>query len=252
MADIAKAPERASALELALARTDWYHTIELAPDRVTRGLVDLRSLASTVLPGDLAGARALDVGTFDGFWAYELERRGADVVATDVGGFLDSDWPPPTRERLGNQFRDRSPGERFELAQEALGSKVRRVECSIHELDPVELGGPFEFVVVGWLLMHLRDPVGGLEAIHRVLRPGGQILVLDQIDLGASILRRGRPWARLRALEPPFDWWVGNVACLRAWLQLAGFEHSQRRRVFRIKAVKVMRHWAVALVAERA
>jgi hypothetical protein len=41
-------------------------------------------VASKILPADLTGRRALDVGSFDGFSAFELERRGADVVAIDV------------------------------------------------------------------------------------------------------------------------------------------------------------------------
>jgi hypothetical protein len=54
----------------------WYHSIELAPGLVTPGHIDLRPVARRVLPERMEG-RALDVGTFDGFWAFELERRGA-------------------------------------------------------------------------------------------------------------------------------------------------------------------------------
>ena len=57
----------------AVARNPaWYHTIELAPGVVTPGEIDLRKLAARVLPDRLDGLRALDVGTFDGFWAFEL------------------------------------------------------------------------------------------------------------------------------------------------------------------------------------
>ncbi|MEJ7797768.1 MAG: DUF1698 domain-containing protein [Solirubrobacteraceae bacterium] len=37
------------------------------------------------LPQDLAGARALDIGCNAGFYSFELARRGADVLAVDVG-----------------------------------------------------------------------------------------------------------------------------------------------------------------------
>ena len=73
--------EREALIASALGR-EWYHTIEIAPGVRTPGLVDLRSVAPRVLPDDLSGVRALDVGTFDGFWAFELERRrAAEVVA---------------------------------------------------------------------------------------------------------------------------------------------------------------------------
>ncbi|HEX2085215.1 MAG TPA: hypothetical protein VHF89_05995, partial [Solirubrobacteraceae bacterium] len=81
----------------------WYHTLDLGPEGVTPGLIDLRRVAPKVLPADLRGRRAVDVGTFDGFWAFELEKRGAEVVATDVAAAHDADWPPHRRDELRAQ-----------------------------------------------------------------------------------------------------------------------------------------------------
>src|SRR4029078_12914141 len=78
----------------------WYHTIELAPGVVTPGAVDLRAGAARMLPPDLTGRRALDVGTFDGFWAFEMERRGAEVIALDVERVEAAEWPPASRARM--------------------------------------------------------------------------------------------------------------------------------------------------------
>jgi hypothetical protein len=80
--------------------SSWYHTLELAPGVITPGYVDTRDIASKILPDDLSGLRALDVGTFDGFWAFEMERRGAATVAIDVGSIDAAEWPPLNRERL--------------------------------------------------------------------------------------------------------------------------------------------------------
>src|SRR5207244_1994191 len=72
----------------------WYHTLELAPGVLTPGWFDLRDLARDIPWPDLTGKRCLDVGTFDGFWAFEMERRGAaEVVAIDVLDPLRWDWP---------------------------------------------------------------------------------------------------------------------------------------------------------------
>lgn len=82
---VASRVDRAEDARRAIAENPvWYHTIELAPGIATPGQVDMREAAARALPADLSGRRALDVGTFDGFWAYEMERRGADVVAIDV------------------------------------------------------------------------------------------------------------------------------------------------------------------------
>src|SRR6266540_1871728 len=75
---------RDDALRARVREYDWYHSIELAPGLVTEGTFDHRPYVDRYgLPGDLSGRRALDVGTFDGFWAFELERRGARVDALD-------------------------------------------------------------------------------------------------------------------------------------------------------------------------
>src|ERR1051326_1597538 len=57
----------------------WYHTLELPGGVVTPGMFDTRPAATKIgMPPSLAGKRCLDVGTSDGFWAFEMERRGAD------------------------------------------------------------------------------------------------------------------------------------------------------------------------------
>src|SRR5690349_7554053 len=80
----------------------WYHTLELAPGVVTEGMFDHRPAVDRyLLPADLSGMRCLDVGTMDGFWAFEMERRGAaEVIATDLGPVDALDWPPHWRTQV--------------------------------------------------------------------------------------------------------------------------------------------------------
>ena len=208
----------------------WYHTIELAPGVVTPGHVDIRALAEPVLPVSLAGRRALDVGTFDGFWAFAMERRGADVVALDVPSLDSAEWPPVHRLRLESEMRARDVelGRGFRIAADALGSSARRVECPVAELDTDAIGGPVDFVFLGALLLHLRDPVGALERVRRVLTPGGRLMILEPIDPVLSLLSPRRPVARFEVLRSDFNWWAANVACLEAWLRTAGFGRVAR------------------------
>ena len=78
----------------------WYHTLELPGGQVTEGLFDLRNpMHHYGLPERMDGMRALDVGTWDGFWAFEMERRGAEVVALDLDDERDLDWPPRRRPK---------------------------------------------------------------------------------------------------------------------------------------------------------
>jgi tRNA (mo5U34)-methyltransferase len=63
----------------------WYHTLELPGWEVTAGWFGPRGLRPGAMAGPVHGLRCLDVGTWDWFWAFEMERRGAtEVVAIDV------------------------------------------------------------------------------------------------------------------------------------------------------------------------
>jgi tRNA (mo5U34)-methyltransferase len=208
-----------------VAARDWYHTLELAPGVTTAGWFDLRSLPMRLpLPASLAGRRCLDVGTFDGFWAFMLESRGAaEVRAIDVLDPERWDWPASAtgavQEAIGAR---KGRGEGFELARGALGSRVVREERSVYELDPSH-DGTYDFVFMGSLLLHLRDPIGALQRVRAVCR--GELLVLDAIDPALSVLRR--PLARLDARGRPW-WWKPNVAAVLRMLEAAGFASVSR------------------------
>jgi SAM-dependent methyltransferase len=207
-------------LPSAIAEHDWYHTLELAPGVVTPGWQDTRPVAPSVPFGDLTGARCLDVGTFDGFWAFEMERRGGTVSAIDILDPERWDWPHGSEAEVKEVINQRKAGGRgFELAREALDSRVEREECSVYDLDPA-VHGTFDLVYVGSLLLHLRDPVGALEAVRGVC--GGRLIVVDGIDLWLSLVHprravanfdgRGRPW-----------WWHVNETALSRLVESAGF-----------------------------
>src|SRR3954469_23487578 len=96
----------------------WYHVLDLGEGRATDGWFDLRPHVHRYgLPERMDGMRALDVGTWDGFWAFEMERRGAEVVALDVDDERVLDYPPRRRPK---QFSDKPRGAGFRLAKEIL------------------------------------------------------------------------------------------------------------------------------------
>ena len=229
----------------------WYHTIELAPGTATEGAVDLRSIAPKVLPASLAGRRVLDVGTFDGFWAFELERRGAaEVLATDVDRYDQSDWPPNNREALARESGDRSPGERFALAHALRRSEVRRVVVDIRELSVDALGGPVDFAVLGDLLLHLRDPVGGLERVHAALNPGGRMLSLEQVSVPLTLRFPLTAVADLEVGYTRMNWWEPNLRAHRDWLRTAGFE-PRLKRIYKLSAAGAQAKWHSAWIATK-
>jgi tRNA (mo5U34)-methyltransferase len=249
-----QAGERAAAARTAIETNPiWYHTIELAPGVVTPGRIDHREAAPRLLPAELSGRRALDVGTFDGFWAFEMERRGADVVAIDVGSFSDVELPPLNRAFLEARARewDIELGRGFRLAAEVLGSRARRIACDVYDLSPEAIGGEVDIAFSGDLLLHLRDPVGALERIRSALRPGGTLIALEPFSVTETLRAPRRPVAHFQPLETEFNWWYPNLACLRAWLRTAGFPEVRRTRFLRPPATADMKQWHVCFSAAR-
>ena len=221
-------------LRAAVAGRSWYHTLDLG-GVVTPGWFDTRSVAPEVpLPGDLTGRRCLDVGTFDGFWAFEMERRGAEeVAAIDVLDPARWDWPITSPEDVRVEVASRHDGgDGFRIAKEALESAVTRHDLSVYELHPDRLE-PFDVVYVGSLLIHLRDPIGALEAVRSVC--AGQLVLVDAIDAGLTMRHRRRAIAELDGRDRPW-WWRANEAAIIRMVEAAGFRLVQPARRFAMPA----------------
>lgn len=222
------APDLA-ALGTEVARLHWYHTLVLAPGIVTTGMFDHRPVVDRyLLPESLEGFRCLDVGTMDGFWAFEMERRGAaEVVAVDLSDPEELDWPAAYRERLGEPVIDATKSDRFELARRALGSRVIRELRSVYELD--EDLGAFDLVFCGDLLSHLRDPIGALARIHRVCR--GSAIVANPII--RFRLGRGRPLAELDGIDE-WQWWKMSGDAIERMMRSVGFANVEAGEPFEL------------------
>ena len=209
----------------------WYHTIEVVPGAITKGWWDLRHALPKLPFPDVRGLRCLDVGTWDGCYAFELERRGAaEVVAVDLPDMRDIDWPPEVRARpetnptLAPSTQPRRAG--FDLVQHLTGSTVQWKGLSIYDLDPDVLG-VFDLVIVGSLLVHLRDPVRALDAVRSVIAPGGKFLAIDYIHPPVNVLGRGRPLFELRGEGSDFQWWLASDLGLQQALKVGGFTIDQ-------------------------
>lgn len=207
---------------------EWYHTQELAPGLVTPGMFDLRPYVDRYgIPGDLEGQRVLDVGTFEGFWAFELERRGAAVTAIDVDRIQDLDWPPRLRP-AGDARR----GEGFELARAALGSSVERIGGSIYEATPELLGGPFDLVFCGSVLIHLRDPMLALERMAALC--SGRLVLADEYSRRLALLPFLRA-AEFRGETPWSTWWRPSPSAWLSMVHCAGFEDVRAHGRFKLR-----------------
>ena len=210
----------------------WYHTLELGDGVVTDGWFDLRPYVDEYgLPERMDGMRALEVGTWDGFWAFEMERRGAEVLGLDLDDERELDWPARRRPAT---FSDAPRGEGFRLAREALGSKVERVVRSVYDATPQELG-TFDLVFCGTVLIHLRDQLLALERIADLC--SGTFISAEEYDRLTSLLPF--PATRFRAdRDSDVVFWQPSVATWKRMLWTAGFDRVEEHGRFTMRAGK--------------
>jgi tRNA (mo5U34)-methyltransferase len=215
-------------LRAEVERYPWYHTLELGDGIVTEAMFDHRPVLDRYpLPPDLTGKRCLDVGTMDGFWAFEMERRGAEsVTAIDLDDPQALDWPYALRDHHDKTL-DETKAERFALAKRALGSSVQRVTLSAYDLSP-ELG-TFDFVFCGDLLLHLKDPITPVERMRSVCRDSAVIVN----TIKRFRFHERRPLADFDGIDH-FAWWTTNLAGLRRIVLAAGFARIDATETFEL------------------
>jgi tRNA (mo5U34)-methyltransferase len=234
---------------LVASRTDWWHAIDVGDGIVTPGScgVALQQFIWNTLhmPDDMTGLRVLDVGAYDGFFSFECERRGAEVVAIDV---------VPEDCRC------------FALAKRLLGSRIQYFQMSVYELDAQRLGGQFDFVLFLGVYYHLRHLFIALDNLWSIARKelriethiidnhfvlgDGSVVKLKDIDprlVDVPIYR----FYRLNELHPLdySNWFGGNVKAVSESLESAGFTPTllgtyDGRGVFRaVKNPTTPREW---------
>jgi tRNA (mo5U34)-methyltransferase len=188
-------------------KISWFHRIDLGKGIVTPGLDDSRAkLATLHLPESLEGLSVLDIGAWNGFFSFEAERRGARrVLATDSFCWSGEGWGT----KAG-----------FDLARQALNSKVEEMEIDVMDLSPSNVG-VFDVVLFLGVLYHLRHPLLALERIFSVTKH--QLVLETVVD---------KVWERrpVMAFYPgselntdPSNWWGPNPAAVVAMLKSVGF-----------------------------
>jgi tRNA (mo5U34)-methyltransferase len=196
----------------------WFHTFALnGTSTYTPGAARDHAYRVPWFPDDLTGDRVLDVGTFDGFYAFLAEARGAGrVVAVDNEQYRD--W---VSARWGVELEG---GEGFRAIAGLIGSRVEYRRLDAFELD--ELDETFDLVLCFGILHRVESPLGLLKVLGRRLAPGGEVLletygVADRtLDPGGAIhvADPGEVYAR-----DDFVYWGFTASSLDRLAHHAGF-----------------------------
>jgi tRNA (mo5U34)-methyltransferase len=206
----------------------WYHSMELPDGRIIAGHQTVDQLRSRLrqfpIPDDLTGKRVLDIGAWDGWFSFEMERRGAEVVAIDS-----------VRQ------------EKLLVARELLGSRVDYRVMSVYDLRPGDLGH-FDIVLFLGVLYHLKHPLLALERVCGVSRDLVCIESFVTDDEAGVASNPCMEFYENTELCGQFDNWVGpNVSCLLSFCRTAGFARVALKSVLDNRAhVVCFRQWEPA------
>lgn len=198
-----------------LAETGWYHSMELPGGRIIRGYLTIEDLRSRYesfgLPPDLSGKRVLDIGTWDGWFAFEAERHGAEVVALDL-----------------------VEQKNFLFAHKELKSRVRYVLADVYDLPRLGLGR-FDYTLFLGVLYHLRHPLLALDIVCGITNESA---IIDSFILAGedqSHIASPIPWMEFYETDElgrNLDNWFGpTLDCLKALCRSAGFARVELKDI---------------------
>ena len=198
----------------------WFHTFSLdgSGELYTPGVARDHRYRIPALPEDFSGLSVLDVGTFDGFYSFLAEARGARrVVAVDNEQY--TVW---VKSRWGVELQG---GEGFTAIRELLRSKVEYRRLDAFDLDQLE--ETFDLILCFGVLHRVDNPMGLLKVLRRRLSADGRVLLETYgsangtRDASAAVYaqRTGEVYAR-----DEFVYWGFTSAGLDAMARHAGFE----------------------------
>src|SRR5271155_2710945 len=212
-----------------LAELGYYHSIELPDGRVIPGIQSIEKqrwrLAQFPIPQDLRGKRVLDIGAWDGWFSFEMERRGAEVLAID-------NWDNP----------------RFHEMRSMLNSRVEYRQFDIYDLTPQSVG-QFDIVLFMGVLYHLKHP---LLALERVCALTTEMAAVDSFILrekhrpGEKVEQRPvMEFYETNEFGGQTDNWVApSLLCLQAFCRTAGFARVELQNVLEHSAcLACYRQW---------
>ncbi|MCY2947195.1 MAG: methyltransferase domain-containing protein [Planctomycetota bacterium] len=111
---------------------------------------------------DFQNKRVLEIGSWDGYWSFEAEKRGAAyVLSTDD---VSQNW---------------SAGQGIHLAKELFGSNIDiKQDVSAYQLEAKLKGeGPFDIIIYFGVYYHLFDPLYAFSQIRHLCGPNTVVLI---------------------------------------------------------------------------
>ena len=213
----------------ALREYGWYHSFEFPDGTFIRGVQSLEQLrerwARFPIPADLTGKRVLDIGAWDGWFSFEAERHGADVVSVDC-------------VEIDNLLS----------AKQKLNSQVDYRVSDLYKLPALQLG-TFDYVFFLGVLYHVKHPLLALQIVCAFTR---DVAIVESAVIDGPQYEAGKreeiptlEFFETDELGGHFDNWFGpSVSCLMAMCRSVGFAYVELLSVTATTAsVACFRRW---------
>lgn len=191
-----------------VAKHEWMHSIDLGQGVVTPGRWPLNKATLSVYDRiDFKGKKVLDLGTCNGLWSFEAERRGATEVysidyLTHVGY-----WCTPA----------------YKLAHEALGSRAKYFpDMNVYDVEQLGIND-FDVVIFSGIYYHLKHPLLALTILRRVMKEGGHIVIEGPIYPDSERAYSSFHYRDL-LFNDKSNWCVPTLRCLREWVECSFFD----------------------------
>ena len=215
----------------------YYHTMDVPGHGIVTGEWDLRRGVDDYLGHEnVADKRVLEIGTASGFVCFEMERRGAEVVAYDLSAAQSWDVVPYAALNLSRELAQRREhilrlNKSWWFNHRALGSRAKVVYGSVYAIPPSI--GPVDMCTFGAILLHVRDPFLALQNAA-MLRPATIVVTeLAQRRSPMSALagraRRRSPLFLPNAAkgEPRDAWWSFTPESISNMLAILGYRTTR-------------------------
>ena len=245
---------------------DFYHTTDLPGLGIQQGQWDIRKDVDAYIGNlDYCGKTVLDVGTGSGFLAFEMEKRGAQVIAFDFdGGNINHQHDLIPYFDFEQRFGDTYPRffeklltgldmmkNSFWLSHFLSKSKVKAFYGNVYDCE-VDFGH-IDYVFFGNILLHLMSPIKAINTFSPYA--SSKIIITEacfhetydyQSDEAVCFLVPG-----IEQNDNFASWWQLTPGFLKRYLGIHGFNkfNLSFHDALWVKSQKSIRHFT--LVASR-
>jgi len=202
-------------LEKEVAKFQWMHCIDLGNNVITPGKWQRNPYIEQAFDKiDFRGKKVLDIGTCNGIWSFEAEKRGASEVHSIDYLTHDDYWCTPA----------------YKFAHNTLQSKaIYNPDISVYDVETLGITD-FDVIIFCGVYYHLKNPLLALSKLRKVLKTSGHCIIEGPILKDYEHAVAGFLYKDIANNTGYFgnwdssNWWVPSGRCLREWVECSFFD----------------------------